>query len=447
MNDNNLGNRDTILTINVVEKELVRAVHLQSKTLKRPLKGLALVNKNYANLPSRPKDTSGLFEEIICDFDNPAEIEKALKPYKDRLLAATCRYEEAIQDFGKVIPFLPPHLPVPSPNSLLGATEKPLMRDRLKDYDSNLVPRYQYMEKDDLPNLSELVRDFHYPVIVKPSGLAKALFVEECDNEEELKERLEFTFNVINQAYEREQYPGKPALLVEEMMQGQMYSVDAYVTQEGEILCLPPIKVITAHSLGLPGFYGCQCITQNDLGEEETQDAFAASKGAIRALNLRSTTTHIELFRTPQGWKIIEIAARIGGHRDYLYREAYGIEHFYNDLNLHMGKRPEMPTKQIGHAVALNIYAEQEGYIESLTGVEQAKEISSVVYLATHAGVGDMALFANNGGDAVIDGILSNKDQQQLQKDIVTVQNLIKIKVKRKVYKVRERDFAIAQPW
>jgi hypothetical protein len=443
-NDNNIKVRDTILTINVVEKELVRAVKLQSKALKRTLYGLALVNKNYADLPDRPKDTTGLFEEIVCDFDNPDELQRILKPYSDRLLAATCRYEEAIQDFGKVIPFLPSYLPLPSPDALLGATEKPVMRDRLKDYDSTLVPRYQYMEKNDLPNLSELVKDFNYPVIIKPSGLAKALFVTRCNSLQELQERLEYTFLVINQAYEREQYPGKPALLVEEMMQGQMYSVDAYVTQEAEILCLPPIKVITAHSLGLPGFYGCQCLT-TDLEEDEVQGAFTASKGAIRALNLTSTTTHIELFRTPEGWKIIEIAARIGGHRDYLYREAYGIEHFYNDLSLRMGKRPEMPTKQIGYAVALNIYAEQEGYIESITGLEQAREISSVVYLACHAEKGDIALFANNGGDAVIDGVLSNKDQKQLQKDIVAVQSLIKINVRKKERKARKNDYAVVQ--
>ena len=145
---------------------------MHSKALKRPLRGLALINKNYANLSGRPQDTTGLFEEVICDFDNPAELQNS-KPYKDRLLAATCRYEEAIQDFGKVIPFLPKHLHTPTPTSLLWATEKPLMRDRLKEYDSNLVPRYQYMEKDDLPQLAELVKDFHFPVIVKPSGRQK----------------------------------------------------------------------------------------------------------------------------------------------------------------------------------------------------------------------------------------------------------------------------------
>ena len=296
-----MQNKDTILTINVVEKELVRAVKLLSKETKQPLQGLVLINKSYAVQPDRPIDTTGLFKEIICDFDNPDELQTVLKPYTERLLAATCRYEEAVQDFGKVIPFLPPHLHTPSPTSLLWAKEKPLMRDRLKNYDINLVPRYQYMEEEDLSKLTELVKDFQFPVIVKPSGLARAVLVSRCNTLQELKNRLKYTFRIINHAYARAQYPGKPGVLVEEMIQGDMYSVDAYVSRDGEIFCLPPVKVITAHAMGLPGFYGVQRLTKTDLDEKDIQAAFAASQAAVKALNLSSTTSHIELFHTSQG--------------------------------------------------------------------------------------------------------------------------------------------------
>lgn len=440
-----MENRDTILTINVVEKELVRAVKMLSKSAKRALQGLVLVSETYASYPDRPKDTSGLFKEIICNFDNPDELQSVLKPYIERLLAATCRYEEAIQDFGKVIPFLP-YIHTPSPTALLWSTEKPLMRDRLRNYDRTLVPQYQYMEEEDLPRLFELIKDFQFPVIVKPSGLSKALLVTRCNTPQELKNRLKYTFKIIKHAYAREQYPGKPGILVEEMMQGEMYSVDAYVTHDGEILCLPPVKVVTAHSVGLPGFYGYQRITMTDLSQKEIQGAFVASGGAIKALNLSSTTAHIELFHTPQGWKIIELGARIGGYRDTLYREAYGIEHFYNDLRVRMGKRPNMPEKKIGDAAALSIYANDEGYITSIIGLEEARKVASVISLSAHTGIGGVALFSQNGGDALVTVILSNKDPNQLRKDISTVRNLVKITVKRtKEYREKESSYAVTQ--
>ncbi len=426
-----MQDRDTILTINVVEPALVRAVNMHSKAMGKDLKGVVLVHSGYADHPNRPKDTTGLFKEVISDFDKPDELQSALKPYADRLLAVTCRYEEAIQPFGKVIPFLP-YINTPSESALKWSTEKPLMRDRLKNYDPSLVPKYQYVEEKDIPRVRSLVEGFAFPVIIKPSGLSKALLVSLCKNEDELEDRLLHTFEVIHDVYARDQYPGKPAVLVEEMMQGDMYSVDAYVTKEGEISCLPLVRVVTAHFLGLPGFYGYHRIAPvpTELPQKEVEAAFAAAKAAIRALNLSATTAHVELFHTPHGWKIIEVAARIGGYRDILYREAYGIEHFYNDLAVRMGMKPKMPGKPIGNAAVLNIYAEKEGFIESIEGLDEARQLDSVVFLEEHAGPGDVALFASNGGDLIVDGILSNKDPKQLQNDLARVRKLVKINLR-----------------
>jgi hypothetical protein len=421
-----MKDRNIILTVNVVEPGLVRAVNMHSKTMGKQLRGLVLVHSGYANQPGRPRDTTGLFEEVICDFDNQDELQLTLKPYADRILAATCRYEEALQPFSQVIPFLP-YIYTPSDTALLWSTEKPLMRDRLRNYDKNLVPRYQNIELEDLPKLKTLIKDFTFPVIVKPSGLSKALLVTECKTEKELKDRLEHTFTLIYEVYAREQYPGKPSVLVEEMIQGEMYSTDAYVTHKGEVLCLPLVRVITAHSVGLPGFYGHQRVVPTGLSNKEVEAAFAASRAAIRALNLSATTAHVELFRTSKGWKIIEVAARMGGYRDGLYREAYGIEHFYNDLAVRMGQQPKMPGKLLKHAAVLNIYADDEGYIESIQGIEKARKLSSIVYIDSHAKPGDKALFATNGGNPIVDGILSNKDPQRLKRDIAKVRELIKI--------------------
>jgi len=421
--------RDTILTINVVEPGLVRAVQLHSEAMGRELKGLVLVNAAYADYPARPRDETGLFQELVVDFDDPDAVQKALKPYTDRLLCVTCRYEEALQPFAKVIPFLP-YLFTPSSAALQWSTEKPLMRDRLRNYDESLVPQYQYVEEHDLVNIDTWVQKFNFPVIVKPSGLAKALLVSRCENQEELKQTLEHTFKLIHHAYQREHYPGKPSVLVEDMMQGRMYSVDAYVSHDGEITCLPPVQVITGHMLGMQGFYGHHGLLPGDSTPEEVEGAYEASRAAIRALNLSSTTTHIEMFLTPQGWKIIELAARIGGHRDLMYRKAYGIEHFYNDLAVRMGQQPTVNYDPIAHTAFMNLYADEEGYIEAIEGLDEARQLPSVVYLKQHAGVGDLALFSSNGGDQVIDGVLSHKDPEQLRSDIAKIEALIKIHCK-----------------
>lgn len=280
--------------------------------------------------------------------------------------------------------------------------------------------------------LEDMLHGFNWPVVVKPSGLAKSLLVTPCDNLDELKTCLTRTFDTIHQVYERENYPGEPGVLIEEMMYGDMFSTDAYVTQDGQIFCLPLVQVITAHSIGKPGgFYGYEIIAPPPISDEESEAAFTACRSAIKALNLRSVTTHIELYRTEEGWKIIELAARIGGYREMLYREVYGIEHFYNDLSVRMGKLPEMPTVAKKHAIKVGIYADEEGVIESIQGLETARELPSIVYLDAYAKPGDTALFANHGGNLVVDGILSNTDPEQLRADADKVRELINISIKK----------------
>jgi hypothetical protein len=216
------------------------------------------------------------------------------------------------------------------------------------------------------------------------------------------------------------------------MMQGDMYSTDVYVSQNGTMECLPLVRVLTANEVGLPGFYGYRCIIPTGLSAAETDKAFTAARASVKALNLRSTTAHVELFHTRQGWKIIELGARIGGYREDLYREAYSIEHHYNDLANRAGMRPKITHTHLRHARAENIFADMEGVIEVIEGIEEARKLESAVYVEKHAKVGDEALFAHNGGDLLVDAILSNEDQQKLEKDVAALRKLIKIKIKQK---------------
>lgn len=430
-----MTSRDTILTINIVEPALVSAVRRHSKELGRELKGIVLIDRSYAKEALErdfPRDSTGLFKEIMCDFDDANELQRILKPYTQRLLATTCRYENSMHNFRKLIPFVP-YLLAPSESSLLWSLEKPMMRERLCNYDRALVPKYKYVEESDVQNIAQITKDFSFPVIVKPGELAESLLVTKCDNQQDLNICLSETFKVIGDIYEREHRENTPGVLIEEFMVGDMYSTDAYVTSDGTVYCLPLIKVVTAHSIGLPGFYSYRHIVPVGLSSTETQKAFKVSTDAIKALNLRSTSTHIELFLTPQGWKIIELGARIGGYRGNLYREAYGVDHFYNDLAIHMGNVPIMPTNPIKHAAGFNIYADSEGIIESIEGVVEAQKLDSVVFVEAHANPGEEALFAQNGGRYIVDGILSNSNPEKLEEDMATIRRIIKITIKSKV--------------
>ncbi len=423
--------RDVIVSVRGVEPGLLTAAKKLEKRLGRPLQGIDLVDVRATENKYRIRDETGFFKEIVCDFDDAAQLQQALKPYMDRALVATCRLEEAIKDFRRVTPLLP-YISTPSESSLLWCTQKTLMRDRLHAYNPELVPRYVNVTSYNPEALSEDIADFEFPVIVKPNGLYSSLLVSRCNDRAELELCLAKTFELIEDVYARGDGTGTPSVLVEEMIQGDMYSIDAYVDPYGKSYCLPPVKVITAHSIGLPGFYSYRHIIPTGLPEDELERAYAAARESMRALNLRATSAHIELFLSPTGWKIIELGPRMGGYREDLYREAYGIDHHYNDLLVRIGLEPEIPTQVLKHAAGVNIYAEEEGVITALDGIDDARALPSLVMLGTNAQVGDVALFADSGGELIVDAILSNENPEYLEADVARLRELVTIKIQPK---------------
>ncbi len=167
------------------------------------------------------------------------------------------------------------------------------------------------------------------------------------------------------------------------------------------------------------------------LSENDIANAYKVSKSAIRALNLRSCTAHVELYKCNDStWKIVELGPRIGGHRDELYGGAYGIDHYYNDLASRIGLELELPQVIKKYVSCLGIYPETEGEIVSIEGVDNALLIESVNSVDLKMNPGDKAIFANNGGRSAVHASLSNDSPEVLIEDIEKIRNTIKIKTK-----------------
>ena len=94
-------------------------------------------------------------------------------------------------------------------------------------------------------------------------------------------------------------------MLVEEYMSGDMYSVDAYVDNIGKTWILPPVKVTTAASIGLEGYYSYEIDSDHGLNEKEIEKLNQVASSSIHAGGLRNSGAHIDLFSTPEGWEMI----------------------------------------------------------------------------------------------------------------------------------------------
>ncbi|PIT86632.1 MAG: hypothetical protein COU33_02075 [Candidatus Magasanikbacteria bacterium CG10_big_fil_rev_8_21_14_0_10_43_6] len=218
-------------------------------------------------------------------------------------------------------------------------------------------------------------------------------------------------------------------VLVEQFMEGNMYSLDAYVSPKGKMFFCPVVHVKTGRAIGFDDFFGYSQMTPAKLQKESIEAAEAAAAIAIRAMALRSTTVHVEFIRMEDGWKIIEMGPRAGGFRHMMYQYSHGINHTMNDVLVRIGKKPIIPKKQKGWSVAMKFFAKTEGKMKALNGMKKAQELKSFKVMYVHKKVGDMCKYAKNGGSSVFDIIMFHKERSELLADIRRLEKMIEIEI------------------
>ena len=376
-----------------------------------------------------PKNLNEVDILIPCKFDSLGSIQKALLPYTEHIMAVTCRGEDQIQNFAKIIPNLP-YLKIPTTESLLWSSDKLLMRKRLYNYNKNIAPIHTIVADYEENTINTIAKKIKFPLIVKPTGLASSRLVTMCFDKEDLQKTLKKVFKVINKVYKDVSGNGEPKVLVEQFMEGSMFSIDAYVDDNGKTYFCPLVKVITSKEVGGEDFYGYKRITPLKLKSETEEEAQDVANQSIKALGLKNTTAHIEMMRTEEGWKIIEVGARIGGFRHSLHKLTFGIDHHMNDILIRLGRKPIIPKKLKGYAIAMQFFAQKEGTLSKIHGLRKTNKLPSISKLTANKKPNDKCTFARNGGTSVINVTLFNKDRSQLLADVRKMEKVIRIELK-----------------
>lgn len=423
-------NKKTIAVfINDFDQEFADGLKKLASQLGRELTGIILVDEQIKKEKRNTPDLHGEFKQLVCDFSDDVALRKVTKSIADSLLLVTCSGERNQTYLKRLLPHIP-YINGPSESSLEWATHKARMRDMLGSFNSDLVPNVQTVTHNEEGQIREVLRRLTFPMIVKPTGLAASILVAKAHDEEELRKALENGFAVVHDVYDRDSGRGEPGFIVEEFIEGDMYSVDVYVNEKGTVWPLPLLRSTTAHNIGREGFYTCQDDSYLTIDEEEIARGHEAARQAIHALGLRSCVAHIELFHTNDGWKIVELGPRAGGLRQDVYMAAYGVDHAYNELRIKVGLEPEINVQPIAYITTVKIYPEKEGVITKIEGYEQALKNPSMFMLRKQAKPGDMALFSGNGGKIIVRGVLRNTDLAQLKKDTDFVWSTIKVLTK-----------------
>lgn len=421
--------RDMVLFVGSYLSSQQKALEKLGKLLSKELVACVVVDQ-YDNGAKAAVHASQKTIVLECDFVKDTDLQAKLKPYKNRLLAVTCRAERNVPLFKKIVPHVP-YLNTPSEKSLEWTTDKIKMRQLLRNYDKSISPKYVVVHDSSKETLDRIERVVGFPLIIKPSGLAASLLVSLCFHREELEAYLSNTVKKIDKIYAKKKGRGAPQILVEEYMEGTMYSVDSYVNQRGIVYHAPLVHVRTGRSVGFEDFFGYMRITPVRVMPHKVEAAQKVAEKAIEALGLRSTNCHIELMRTESGWKVIELGPRIGGFRHEMYNLSYGIDHSMNDILIRIPKKPLLPKKTKGYTAVMQFYARQAGRLVALKGINKVRKLESFSSITIKKKIGDKCDFARNGDDPVFDIILHNRDRSKLLADIRRLEQTVEIRVRK----------------
>lgn len=375
------------------------------------------------------QDSLSMFDFIIqANLKSHKSITQALKPYEDEILVVTCHPETRIPDLAKIVPHLP-YIETPTSESLTWSVDKLEMRRRFSAYAPEITPKHMRAKDATKESLAQIEKRIGFPLVIKPTGLAASILVNLVYHTEELETSLKKVFRRVNKI--NKSYKSDPAkVLVERFMEGEMYSVDAYVDAKGATYFCPMVHVKTGKSIGFDDFFAYRTITPTQLNDDSIDSAHEAAQKAIRALGLRSTTAHIEFIRTEgAGWKIIEVGPRIGGFRDEMYSLSFGINHVLNDIYVRMSRKPVLRKRRKGYTAVFKFFAQKEGVITSIKGRQSVQKLESFHSIDVKKEIGDRATYAKNGGKSVFNITLFNADRSRLFADIRRMEQMIKIEV------------------
>lgn len=260
----------------------------------------------------------------------------------------------------------------------LCATIKSYMRDRLKEHQ---VPIPAYYAVKDFEEFMAAVEALSGACIVKPADNAGSRGVVLLDGTKQLSE------DELKNTYEYSKGNSRNGtVMVEEFMTGAEVSVEAMTVNEETTIITITDKYITPP----PYFVEIAHCEPSRLPEEVQEQIRSVTLQAVKAIGLKNGPSHTEIKVTPDGPKIVELAARLGGDfiTSRLVPLSTGVDMVGASVLLATGAKVDLEPKwQKGSAI--HFIRGMEGRIKSITGVGAVSGMEGVEEVSVYKQTGD----------------------------------------------------------
>ncbi|HTH72387.1 MAG TPA: ATP-grasp domain-containing protein [Candidatus Pristimantibacillus sp.] len=353
----------------------------------------------------------------VCDF---SKFENVLRTVDELVREHTFNgvmvtYENYIVTAARIAERLMlPGMPVESAKA---CTDKFLMRQMFGDAPEKISPDFAVVESE------QAVRDFaaahRFPLILKPANLSKSLLVTKSGDLDELLASYRRTAGNIQAVYAKYAPGSKPKILIEEFMEGPVHSVDAFIDSSGEPHVLDAVvDYQTGYEIGYDDNFHYSRILPSKLPAREIAAICRTAAQGCKALGMKNSPAHIEIIRTADGPRIVEIGARNGGYRERMHLLANGIDITGNAINLALDRPLNLQADRNESVAVLELFPKTPGTFKGIANEKKLKQLTSLNYFAVKADPGSFIGKSSDGYKMAACIILHNADPEQFAKDL-----------------------------
>ncbi len=207
--------------------------------------------------------------------------------------------------------------------------------------------------------------------------------------------------------------------LAESLVPGDEMSVEAFVV-DGEVVFESPTQYLApfwANVVPAP-IDGALRASLSEL-----------LRGVLKAIGLRTGIVHLEVFVSPAGVTVGEVALRPpGGHLMRLLQLAYGFDPWEALLRIEMGERPPLPQepKQLA---GVWIFHPGPGTVEAVEGIAELERMPSVKRVHCAARRGTVIEERVGSGQAVGSVVCAAATYEELVRELVRAKDLVRFRI------------------
>ena len=321
-------------------------------------------------------NASGVVREVISTIDTNAAIAAAKQHGIDGVMTlATDMPMRTVAAVAQACSLVGISL-----DTAIRATDKAVMRETL--YAAG-VPVPRFMKARDKTEFEKAVQQFGTGFMVKPADSSGSRGVVLVKNKAMADEAYDYAH----------QYSRSGTVVVEERMMGPEVSVETLAV-DGEVHVIQITDKITT---GAPHFVemGHTQPSQLSCTNEIKRVAIAAN----RAIGIKDGPSHTEIIVTKDGPKIVELGARLGGDciTTHLVPLSTGIDLVEACIRIALGERPDIQAT-INRGSAIRYFHQCAGVIKSISGIEEAKQLSGVKQISIVHGIGEKVTDITDSG-------------------------------------------------